>query len=73
MNERPESKTMKTITIDDFSSWAGSGQLRAGIALKRAGYRTQAYLGFQGGDHMYRLRDGRVARVDLVCNRAVIA
>ena len=61
-----------TINVFNTSDWAGSGQLRAGIALARSGYRTRRYLGFRCGDHVFELRDGRIARVDLVTNRATV-
>lgn len=48
---------------------AGSGQLRSGAALLRAGFRRNKYLGAVGGEHRWQLSDGRQVSVDMVILR----
>ena len=63
-------KLAKVRTVDDLP---GSGQLRAGVALKRAGISTDFYAGFYGGYHWFRERGtGRILGVDLVTGQGAL-
>lgn len=57
--------------IREVAHWMGSGQLRAAIAVRRAGIKA-CWIGIRGGEHYFKTPSGQFFSVDLVVERATL-